>query len=220
MRAPYRIRVARSRPIWSVPSQWAALIETNRSRRFVSAKPYGVSTEARTAASSITRTRAPPMVPSGLRRSIVIQTSAYHGSDRGSRRTSTSIVGRGTGVTDMALPVPDPRIEERVGQIDDQVEPDDHRRHDQVHRLHHRVVQTRQRFEEEQAHAGETKDRLDDDGSPDIERRLQADQAHHGDQRVLERVAEHDRALGQAFRPGGTDVVLAEHLERSEEHTS
>src|SRR5262245_15592388 len=137
MRAPKRMRVATSRPIWSVPSQWVVLIPANRSRRFVSAKPYGVSTSAKMASSSITSTMTPPTVPSGLRRSMAIQTSRYQGRVRGRRRASREMVGGGAGaMVAIALPVPDPRVEEGVGQVDHEVEPHDHRRHDQVHRLH------------------------------------------------------------------------------------
>src|ERR687891_1087346 len=185
-------------------------METKRSRRFVSAKPYGLSTSAKTAPSSIVSTMTPPTVPSGLRRTIVTQTSTYHGNVRGSRRTSSAMVEAGTGLTvAIVSPVPDPRVEERVGQVDGQVEADHHRRHDEVHRLHDRVVEPGERLEEEQADAGQAEDRLDDDGAADVERHLQADQAHHRDQRVLQRVPEHDRALGQALGPRGADVVLA-----------
>ena len=70
MRAPYMRRVRRSRPSWSVPTQCAALIEMNRSRRLVWEKPYGEIQSARTAAASMTSTIAPPIVPSGFRRRV------------------------------------------------------------------------------------------------------------------------------------------------------
>src|SRR5918996_4742599 len=157
------MRVATSRPIWSVPSQWLPLMVTNRSRRFVSANPYGVSTSARTASSSMTMTMAAPIVPSGLRRTIVNQTSTYHGRVRAGRRTSRASVEDGAGArVAIALAVPDPRVQERVGEVDGQVEADHHRRDDEVHRLHDRVVQARERLEEEETDAGQTEDRLDD----------------------------------------------------------
>src|SRR5215510_12501129 len=147
MRAPYRSRVSRSRPSWSVPSQWAVLELISRSRRLVCAKPYGVTTSARTAPASITTTMTPPTVPSGFRRSIWTQTSRYHGRVRAGRPMGRAIAtaspeppetgGRG-------LLVPDPGVEEGIREVDGEVQADDERRDDEVHGLHDRIVEARE----------------------------------------------------------------------------
>src|SRR5262245_60048552 len=144
----------------------------------------------------MTSTMMPPTVPSGLRRSICSQTSTYQGNVRGSPWTSRAMDGAGTGATEaMVLPVPYPGVQVGVGKVDDEIQPDHHRGHDQVDRLHDGIVQAGERLEEEQAHPGQAEDCLDNDRAADVERHLQADQAHDRDQRVLERVAQHDSAL-------------------------
>src|SRR5262247_236282 len=107
-------------------------------------------TSARTARPSITTTITAPSVPSGLRRSICTQTSAYHGRVRGRLRRlrPTTPAGLVPGVASdpWALSVPDARIQEGIGEIDHEVESHDQRCHDEVHGLHDRIVQLRQRL--------------------------------------------------------------------------
>ena len=95
--------------------------------------------------------------------------------------------------------VPDPGVEECVGEIDEKVQGHHHRGDDQVHRLHHRIVQAGEGLEEEEPDAGQAEDRLDDHRAADVERDLQSDQADHRDHRVLERVPQDDRPLGRPF---------------------
>src|SRR5881409_2222672 len=147
-------------------------------------------TSASTAAPSMTTTITPPIVPRGLRRSIWIQTSAYHGRVRGGRGTATATAAPTEDVGRAArwLSISDARVQKRIREIDEEVEAHDHRRDDQVHRLDDRIVQLVERLEEEQADTRQSEDRLDDDRAADVERRLQADQADDRDHRVLQRV--------------------------------
>src|SRR2546425_3683018 len=148
-------RVRRSRPSWSVPSQCAPFIAMNRSDRLVCANPYGATRSASTAAASMTTTMTPPIVPRGLRRSIWTQTSAYQGRVRGKRlaATATAAPTDDVGSAGSSLLVPDPRVQKRIGEVDEEVEADDHRRDDQVHRLDDRIVELGERLEEEEPDA-------------------------------------------------------------------
>src|SRR5437773_5397445 len=225
MRAPKTRRVRRSRPSWSVPSQCAGLTAMNRSRRLVWENPYGVIQSARTAAASMTSTIAPPSVPSGFFRSSWTQTSTYHARDvgRGSSAGFARAIDSWGEVSEGGRSPPpslvaDARIEIRIGEVDQEVEAHDHRRDDQVHRLDDRVIEPRERLKEEEADARQAEDRLDDHRAAEVERRLEADQADHGDQRVLERVAEDDRPLAETLRPRRADVLLTENVEERRAH--
>src|SRR6266403_1681978 len=168
----------------------------------------------------MTTTMTPPIVPSGFLRSIWIQTSAYQGRVRGGTATATATAAptEDVGSTGRPLSVADTRVQKRIGEVDEEIEADDHRRDDQVHRLHDRVVELVEGLEEEEPHAGEPEDRLDDHGAADVERHLQPDQADDRDQRVLERVTQDDRPLAEPLGPGGADVLLAQHVEQRGAH--
>src|SRR5262245_1953829 len=131
-----------------------------RSRRLVWANPYGVIRSASTASPSIATTITAPSVPSGLRRSIPPQTSAYQGRVRGSapRLMAAEPTPTATaGASDPGpLSVPDPGVQEGIREIDHQVEADDQRGDDQVHGLHDRIVELGERLEEEQPDARQT----------------------------------------------------------------
>src|SRR5215470_150117 len=142
-------------------------------------------TSANTAPASISTTIAPPTVPSGLRRTICTQTSRYHGRDR--RCSSAGFAGairvlgeasEGAVEAPSEL-VPDTRVEEGIREVDEEVQANDHRRDDQVHGLHDRIIELAERFEEEQPDAGQAEDRLDDHRAADVERHLQSDEADH-----------------------------------------
>src|SRR5882762_7344143 len=176
---------------------------------------------ASTAAASMTTTMTPPIVPRGFLRSIWIQTSTYQGRVRGRRSCAgfdRAIDSWGEaserGRSRPPRLVADARIQKRIREIDEEVEAHDHRRDDQVHRLDDRVVELVEGLEEKEPDTGQSEDRLDDHGAADVERHLQTDQADHRDQRVLERMAEHDRPLAEALGPGGPDVFLAQHVEQ------
>ena len=83
---------------------------------------------------------------------------------------------------------------------------------------HHRDVGVLHRLDEHEAHAGPLEHRLGDDGEGDDGAELQADDGDDRHQRVLERVAEVDGALGQPARAGELDVVGAQHLQHLGAH--
>ena len=56
-------------------------------------------------------------------------------------------------------------------------------------------------IEQQQSHAGNDEDLLDDDGAADQDRRLQADQRDYRDQRVAQRVPDDDEPFAKAPWP-------------------
>src|SRR5882672_6201876 len=137
-----------------------------------------------------------PTVPSGLRRRICTHTSTYHARDRcrGSSGGFAAAIGS-RGEAERSAPsgseggrsppprsIPDAGIEEGIGEVDEEVQADDHGRDDEVHGLHDGVVELAERLEEEEADPGQSENRFDDHGAADVERHLQADEADHRDE--------------------------------------
>src|SRR5258705_13910586 len=134
-------RGRRSRPISSVPSQWAPFMEMKRSRRLVWAKPYGVIQSASSAAASMTTTMTLPIVPSGFRLSIWTQTSIHHGRVACGRGPGSARVAPAAGApaSEGCRLVADARGQERIGEDDEEIQPHDHGGEDQAGRPDDRV---------------------------------------------------------------------------------
>ena len=94
----------------------------------------------------------------------------------------------------------------------------EHERDEAQVRRHHRDVGEVDRLDEQQAHAGPLEHGLGDDRERDDAAQLQAGDRDHGHQRVLERVAEMDRAVGEPAGARELDVVGAQHLEHFRAH--
>src|SRR6266481_5444814 len=107
----------------------------------------------------------------------------------------------------------DPRVEEAVDHVDQQVQRDDAGGQEQVDALDDGVVTPGDGVEQELPHAGDDEDALHDDGPAEEGRELEAHHGDHRDHRVLEDVAGDDERLRQTLGPRGADVVLAQHLE-------
>src|SRR5215204_4780664 len=69
----------------------------------------------------------------------------------------------------------DPRVEEAVEDVDDQVEEDERRREQHRRRLHERVVAVEDRLQEVPAHTGQAEDDLDDRRAAHQDADLEAD---------------------------------------------
>ena len=110
------------------------------------------------------------------------------------------------------------RVDGVVQQVDDEVDDDEHQRDEAQVGGHHRDVGELHRLDEQQPHAGPLEHRLGDDRERDDRAELQADDRDHRHQRVLERVAEVDRAVGKAAGARELDVVGAQHLEHLRAH--
>src|SRR5207249_680144 len=97
--------------------------------------------------------------------------------------------------------------------VDDEVDryDDDGDEHHQV--LHHRVVAPANRLDEEARDAGNVEDGLGDDQSAQQKGGLDTDHRDDRQERVLERMVIVDNDFGSAFRTGGADIVLPQHVE-------
>src|SRR5688500_5722469 len=225
MRVPWMTRLSMSRPSWSVPRGYSQLGRSNVCAWSLAIGLRGASTSAKMATTSSTATMATPTSAVVLRRSR--RTPCARG-DSG-RATACGHAPGGTVVisASLRLPprmgfiaivpsgVPDPGIQERVGQVHEQVHHDEGERSEKGEALHLLVVARDDRVDAEGAEPGHGEQRLHHDGAPDEEAHLQP---HHGDgrdERVLERVLEHDGPLAEALGARGGDVLGADDLQHA-----
>src|SRR5436190_7474464 len=120
------------------------------------------SSGANTAISAIATSSTAPMTSVGCLRS---QRPRRFGSVAGSAAAPSSRAG--TALT--ASRVADARIEQRVAEIDQQVDEDVDARREQQHALDHRIVVALHRIDDEAADAGNREHRLGDDDAADQE---------------------------------------------------
>ena len=117
------------------------------------------------------------------------------------------------GSTGSGSVIADPRIEEGVRQVGDQVDHHHDRGEEQVDAGNHGVVALVEGTQHEAAEPREIEDVLDDDRAAGDDGQLQRHEGHHRDEGVLHRVAQHHPALLEALGPHGPHVVLAQHLQ-------
>jgi hypothetical protein len=108
-----------------------------------------------------------------------------------------------------------PGIEERISEIHEDVDQYVPRRDDQHGTLHGRIVPRGDGLDHVASEPGPGEDHLDEDRPAQHVAELEADHRHRRDQGVPERMPPDDRAFGQPLRPGGPNVVLAEHVEHA-----
>src|SRR5262245_35688196 len=165
----------------------------------------GASTSAKMATTTSAATMPTPTSAVALRRRRrIASVSGDTGRARGTAGTAPT--GRSTAPSDPPLigrcfilmgpvapamassRVPDPRIEERVGQVDDQVDDDERESGDEGEALHLLVVAGNDRIDAKGAESRHGEERLHHDGATDEESDLEAHHGHRGNQGVLERV--------------------------------
>ena len=117
------------------------------------------------------------------------------------------------GSTGSGSVIADPRIEEGVRQVGDQVDHHHDRGEEQVDAGNHGVVALVEGTQHEAAEPREIEDVLDDDRAAGDDGQLQRHEGHHRDEGVLHSVAQHHPALLKALGPGGPHVVLAQNLQ-------
>src|SRR6266508_3265431 len=108
----------------------------------------------------------------------------------------------------------DPGVEEAIRHVHEQIREHVGDGGEQDDPLHERIVLRQDRVDRELSDALPREDRLDDDAARQETTELQADHGHHWDEGVAQRMAEHDGAAVQPFRPRGADVLAREHLEQ------
>src|SRR5262245_46190975 len=117
MRAPWTRRLAMSRPNSSVPSQWAALGACALARGFKRFGSWELSAGPTAAATSTSATTGP---------------AARSWPERSRRRRQASAIA-------------DPRIQDRVAEVGEEVDGDEQGGRQEHHALDHRVVAAAQR---------------------------------------------------------------------------
>src|SRR5688572_1253205 len=107
------------------------------------------------------------------------------------------------------------RVDEGVGEVDDEV--DRHQDHRRVHRDKHdyRYVLVLNGVECPDTETGETHHALKDDRPAEQATKLQSGQRQDGRQGVAKGVADRDHALVEAFGASGSDVVLSQDFEEA-----
>src|SRR5436309_2257540 len=109
--------------------------------------------------------------------------------------------------------VPDARVEPRVEEVHGEVDQDEAQRDHQHTALHERKVASENALNHQGADARPGEDGLGQHGAAQQVAGLDADDRDDGNQRVLQSMAQHDRALDDALGPRRPDVVLAKRLQ-------
>src|SRR6266567_2517192 len=149
------MRLQTSRPKLSVPSGWPGLSGgLNASARFWTIGSYGVSSGAHSATRMTNASSSRPASSVGFRpifwsRMLKLRPSRGASAGRTRPRSSTCSLIR------------HPRIEERIRQIDDQIDDDHHERADDRDCLHYRIIAAGDRGHQELTHARYREDRFD-----------------------------------------------------------
>src|SRR5262245_51566797 len=189
----------------------------------------GASTSAKRATTSSTATMPAPMSAVVLfrrrrnpwangdsaRADVGVHATSGGAGSSASRRLPPLMAGSLLSSLMASSGVPDPRIQESVGEIDDQDDDDERERRHEGEALYLLVVASDDGIDAEGAEPGHREECLHHDGPADEEADLEAHHGHCRDQRVLERVLENDRPLAQALGARGGDVLRANHLEHT-----
>src|SRR5262245_65626887 len=189
----------------------------------------GASTSAKRATTSSTATMPAPMSAVVLfrrrrnpwangdsaRADVGVHATSGGAGSSASRRLPPRMAGSLLSSLMASSGVPDPRIQESVGEIDDQVDDDERERRHEREALHLLVVARDDGIDAEGAEPGHREECLHHDGPADEEAHLEA---HHGncrDQRVIERVIVEDRPTEQGLGALGGTVLREKDLVQS-----
>src|SRR6266480_4346647 len=199
-RAPKMSRERTSRPRWSVPRRCSALPPAchaggrKRSPSVPTSGLWGAMASARIATSATVT-----MIAVGMTGNPPVRSAAK-------RQARLRLWAR--------LPfIADPRIDDGIEDVDDQVDHHDHRAAQEHRRLHHREVTEGDAFVEEAADAGPREDRLHHHGDVDHDDEVDSGQRQHRDERVLEGVLPDHQRLRQPLEPRQLDVLRAQDLQ-------
>src|SRR2546425_542801 len=195
------MRERTSRPSWSVPSGWAL---EGALRIFFTSGRFGARGEmagARSASTARQTTTTPPASASRFRRNA--RQKAF------TRSPAPPAWGHS-----------DPRIDQTVREVGDQVGAQGERRHDDEVAHDHGVVALEDRLDHQLPHARDGEDRLDDHAAADQARQREPEDRHDREQRVAQRVLADHHALGETLGPRGLDVVLPHDLEHRLSHVA
>src|SRR6266511_778731 len=201
IRAPNMTRLSSSRPCRSRPNQCAALGPGGGCRAGKRASgSYGAMIGANTATITNTPMRNIPSSAGRLRRS----------RRRASRHRPLLARGsiRVTAATVVISGVPDPRVEEGVADIHDEIHEEEDEGENEDHRLNDVVVMILDRLHDVLADAVPGKHRLRDHRACEQAAHLQPDDRRDGQPRIAHDVAVVHPPLAKALGPGRSNVVL------------
>ena len=105
------------------------------------------------------------------------------------------------------------RVDDGIGQVDQEIHRHHHGGQEQHHVLDHHQIAVGDGLEDQAAEAGQEEDVLDDDGAGQEVGELQAHDGDDRDHGVPQHVAPQRGAAAQPLGPGGAHVVLAEGLQ-------
>src|SRR5262245_56894218 len=109
--------------------------------------------------------------------------------------------------------IADPRIENGVADVDQQVDNDiDHREH-QDDGLYGREVTAEHGLDGETTEARQAEHAFGHHGAADQDGDDETDYGHNGDGSIAQRMAHQHDAVGEAFGARGADIVLVQHLQ-------
>src|SRR6266545_4339296 len=206
MRLPWRTRLQTSRPNSSVPRKCRALGAWSRAAGSSRVGLCVESTPASSAASTkARRIRAP---------ATTLRLARVRRSQRG-RVDGAAALTVGARTSTVASVIADPRIDQRVQQVDPEIDEHVGRGRDEDDPLHHRVVTPQNRRNDEAAQTRDVEDDLRDDGAPDQHGGRDADDRDDGHERVAKGVDPGDRAVRKPLGLRRADVILLEHLEHA-----
>src|SRR5438093_9162854 len=134
---------------------------------------------ARNAMATMTTSMTPPMSAVGWR--LNASRKRRHVGD-------TDLVATGAASTVVLISVTYPRVEQHVRKVDQQIDQHVDRGKNQDHALNDGIVAAQDRIDGEASDAGQREHRLGDDRAADQQCDANADDRHHGNRRVLERM--------------------------------
>src|SRR5690554_2728954 len=165
-RAPYTTRLKTERPNSSVPNQCSAEGGCRRARRFCLAGGASAMTGARTATSTSASTSTRPNTAMRFRKKR---------RTAGERRKPVRTSG-----TARASAIADPRVEQGIGEVHQQVHDDEDHGDEQHGALHQRGVLRADGVHYQPPDAGPGEDRLRENGAAQQAAELQADDRDYG----------------------------------------
>src|SRR5690606_25843870 len=194
---PATTRASTSRPSGSVPSGWAALTKgsVRRAIRSSLSAPPGNSTSEKRTARQMTAVMSTPKMNSKL-------------AKRERRLVAEAMV----------LLRADTRIDQPVGDVDKQVDPDDQQRKDGDDALQDGVVAGRHRIEGERAEARPVEDPLDDDDATEQSAELDAEIGDERYRAIAQSMLVENLVLAETLGTGHHDILRLQGLEHRGAH--
>src|SRR3954454_2827608 len=196
-----------SRPRSSVPNQCCADGALRTSVQLVAMGSYGESSGAKIASTmNVAMITSPTTAP--LRRS-----SRRSALRAGLSNSSEALIGIAPTMASLMRSIPQPWIDEDIGDIGNQVQRNVDGRGHQHHALHHGIVAVENGIDDQLPKPGNRKYLLRQHGAGQERAEFERGQGDHRRQRVAHGMLENDRAFGKTLGASGPNVVTLKHLQ-------